>query len=170
MEQKFKRSEIIGCIFAWVIGTLLHMLYDWTNQNQLVGLFSPVNESVWEHLKMIFFPIVIYSIFQYFYIGKEIPNYFTAKLLGILSGILVVIVGFYGTILVWGKPVTWIDISLFFIAIAAAYLVSYKTIQKFKGSEAIEILCFLIILLIIVLFWAFTYYPPDFFLFNEIKS
>lgn len=170
MNQKLRRSEIIGCLFVWGIGTLLHYVYDWTNQNQLAGLFSPVNESVWEHLKLIFFPTVFYMIFQYFYIGKEYSSYFTAKLLGILSGILFIVVGFYITLAIAGKPVTWVDITLFFIGVLISYIVSYQFMIRKKMPDAVEIISFLLILTLMVMFWGFTYYPPDFPIFQEVKE
>lgn len=170
MEQKLKRSEIIGCLFVWIAGTLLHFVYDWTNQNQIIGLISPVNESVWEHLKLLLFPTIVYSVFQYFYVGREYLNYFTAKLLGILSGMLVIVIGFYGSLAIFGKPITWIDIALFLIGVAVSFIVSYQFMVKRNVSEGVEILSFFILLLIIILFWAFTYYPPDFFLFKEVQN
>ena len=49
--------EIISSIFIMILGTLLHFTFKWSNNNVLVGTFSAINESTWEHLKLIFFPI-----------------------------------------------------------------------------------------------------------------
>lgn len=170
MNRKLKRSEIIGCLFVWAVGTLLHFFYDWSNKNPIVGLFSPVNESLWEHLKLLFFPTVIYTAFQYFYVGKKYASFFTAKLLGIISGMLLIVVGFYITLAIAGKPVTWVDITLFFVGVLVAYIISYQFIIRQKMPESVEIISFLMLLTIIVLFWGFTYYPPNFSLFKEIKE
>ena len=48
--------QLITIIFAIILGTLLHFTYKWSNKNMLVGAFSAVNESTWEHLKLLFFP------------------------------------------------------------------------------------------------------------------
>ena len=67
--------QIISTIFSMILGTLLHFTYNWSNNNLLVGVFSAVNESTWEHLKLLFFPMLITTILGYFYIGNNIPNF-----------------------------------------------------------------------------------------------
>lgn len=71
-----------------------HFTFNWSN-NILVGIFSPVNESIWEHLKLLFFPMLITVIFVYFYKGRLIPNYLCAKVLGIIVSIAFTIIFFY---------------------------------------------------------------------------
>ena len=44
------------------MGTLLHFLFDWTGGNAVVALFSAVNESIWEHLKLLFYPMVLFAV------------------------------------------------------------------------------------------------------------
>ena len=70
--------QIISAIFTIILGTILHFTYGWLNKNLLVGAFSAVNESTWEHLKLLFFPMLISTIIGYFYIGKNI-NVFYSK-------------------------------------------------------------------------------------------
>ena len=63
--KQLKRCIIIGTIFVLILGTLSHFFYEWSNDNQIIGLFSPVNESVWEHMKLVFFPMLFYSIIAF---------------------------------------------------------------------------------------------------------
>ena len=49
-------------IIIAAIGALLHFTYEWSNNNSLIATFSTVNESTWEHLKLAFFPILIFGI------------------------------------------------------------------------------------------------------------
>ena len=65
--------EIIGLIFCIILGTIGHFLYEWSNRNFIVSLFSSVNESTWEHLKILFFSMLITTIIGYFYY-KDIFN------------------------------------------------------------------------------------------------
>ncbi len=58
-----KRDIVIGIFFVLITGTLAHFLYEWTGKNFIAGLFTPVNESIWEHMKLIFFPILAYAIY-----------------------------------------------------------------------------------------------------------
>ena len=53
-------STIIGVIFVSAAGTLLHFVYSWTGNNSIIGLFAPVNESTWEHMKLLYFPMLLF--------------------------------------------------------------------------------------------------------------
>ena len=56
-----KKLTFIGIIFTIILGTISHNVYPWTGNNFIAGLFSPVNASIWEHMKIAFFPMLIYS-------------------------------------------------------------------------------------------------------------
>ena len=73
-KSSILKFEIISAIFMLVVGTLLHFTFGWSNNNPLIGTFSAVNESTWEHLKLLFFPMLISTIIGYFYKWKVIPN------------------------------------------------------------------------------------------------
>ncbi len=69
----------IGIVFVFILGCLWHFFYPWSRQNFLVGLVAPVNESVPEHLKLLFFPFLIFSVFEYIKRGKKIKNFIFSK-------------------------------------------------------------------------------------------
>lgn len=71
--KHLKHYTIIGIIFATIMGTLAHFLYDWSGKNRVVGLFTPVNESVWEHMKLLFFPMLLYTLLMIFKFRKQYP-------------------------------------------------------------------------------------------------
>ena len=58
--MKIKKLEIIGFFFTIIFGTLSHFFYNWSGKNQIIGYFCPINESTWEHLKMLIVPILLY--------------------------------------------------------------------------------------------------------------
>ncbi len=60
-ENKIRKIEITAFIAACILGVLFHFVYDWTGKNPAAAAFFPVNESTWEHLKLVFFPILILS-------------------------------------------------------------------------------------------------------------
>ena len=64
MSKTLLKLDIIGFVFVSVIGTLAHFVFEWSGNNTVVGLFCPINESPWEHLKLIFFPYLIWTIAQ----------------------------------------------------------------------------------------------------------
>ncbi len=64
MNKKIFRYTLSGILFTSILGTLSHFLYGWSGSRVLVGLFAPVNESVWEHMKLLFFPMLLYFVFE----------------------------------------------------------------------------------------------------------
>ncbi len=160
MENKKIRSyQIFSVLFAFILGTLLHFTYKLSNNNMLVAAFSAINESVWEHLKLLFFPMLLTTIIGYFYIGKSTNNFLCSKLIGIITSILFIIIFFYTYTGIIGKSILFIDIASFFVGIILGEYLSYKLITKnFKCSNIISII---ILTLLLVCFILFTYFTPN---------
>lgn len=94
-KNKIKKIQIFSIIITFILGTLLHFTYKLSGNNQLVGVFSAVNESTWEHLKLVFFPMLLTIITGYFYLGKDVKNYVCSKTIGIIVSMSFIIVFFY---------------------------------------------------------------------------
>lgn len=157
--------EIISTIFIMILGILLHFTFNWFNNNALVGTFSSINESVWEHLKLIFFPMLITTIMVYFYKGKNISSYLCAKVLGIILAIFFTIMFFYTYTGIIGTNFAIVDISSFFIAVILGQYVAYKKMQsKFSCNNLIAII---ILLILYLCFLIFTFFPPHIALFKD---
>ena len=62
MKIRERINLAAGIIFTLATGTLLHFTYEWSGENPFVALYSPVSESVWEHLKLLFFHQAEYEI------------------------------------------------------------------------------------------------------------
>lgn len=157
--------EIISTIFIMISGVLLHFTFEWSNKNALIGTFSPINESIWEHLKLLFFPMLITTIIVYFYAGKNISNYLCAKVQGIILAISFTIVFFYTYTGIIGTNFAIIDISSFFIAVALGQYVSYKKMQS--ASSCNNLIAIIILLVLYLCFLNFTFYPPHIGLFKD---
>ena len=78
MYRRLNIFLIIGAVFTIITGTLLHFVYEWSGESLFVGIFSPINESVWEHLKLLFFPMSVWILIGYFIFGKN-EHYFKGK-------------------------------------------------------------------------------------------
>ena len=64
------KKNVIAFFIIGILGTLSHFIYEWTGENLIAGYFFNVNESTWEHLKLLFFPTVTYSVFEYTFLNK----------------------------------------------------------------------------------------------------
>ena len=159
--------EIISTIFVMVLGTLLHFTYKWSNNNMLVGIFSPINESIWEHLKLMFFPMLITIIIGYLYKGKDVDNYLSSKVIGTIVMLSFTIVFYYTYSGILGTNYTGVDVSIFFIAVALGQYVSYKLMKtKFHGNN---ITATIILLVLLLCFVVFTFFPPNIALFKDLS-
>ena len=160
--------QIVSAIFTIILGTILHFTYQWSNKNLIVGVFSAINESTWEHLKLIFFPMLFSTILGYFYIGKTIPNFICAKTIGIIVAILFTVVFFYTYTGVLGTNYAILNILTFIFSVILGEYLSYKImISNFTCNNRIGII-FLIILFFC--FVIFTFFPPKIGLFKNPLS
>ena len=168
MNKKLKTVQIVVIILAIVFGTLLHFTYEWSGENRIVGLFSATNESVWEHLKLVFYPMLILAIVEYFVVKKEANNYIEAKSLGIFLAIAFIIVFYYTYTGIIGKTFFIIDILTFIRSIILGEWVSYKLmIRKSESTTLSKILSSAIIFYFLISFILFTYNPPNINLFKD---
>ncbi|MEG2916008.1 MAG: DUF6512 family protein, partial [Oscillospiraceae bacterium] len=154
-----------------IIGSLLHFAFEWSGENTFVAVFSPVNESVWEHLKLLFFPYMAYAIFELIQFTDNWRGIIVSKTLGVIMGMLSILMLFYTYSGIIGKNITWIDISIFIIGVGIAFWVSYKTFEIFKNSSNFVVtLAVFAIMLITRLFVSYTFAPPELPLFLDTQS
>ena len=124
-----KRFCFLGALFVIVLGSLAHFFYDWSGNNILIGLFAPVNESTWEHMKLVFFPMLIFSIFSYFKLKEAYPCILSALLSGILIGTFLIPVVFYTYSGILGMNKFLGDIATFIFAVVVSFISIYKSAQ-----------------------------------------
>ena len=160
MKRSIGSWQLIGFSVTSLGGTILHFLYDWLNESVWIAPFSGVNESTWEHMKLLFWPTFIFAIIQSFFF-KEQENFWCIKLKGILLGLSLIPVIFYTYNGVIGKSPDWINIAIFFISAAISYiyesrLLNSDTIECRSSKTAIAALC-----IIGILFGIFTFITPE---------
>ena len=159
--------ELAGILFIFVAGSALHFVFDWGKRWRPLGIIAPVNESVWEHFKLSFWPGIIYALGEYIYLGASLGNFWFAKAIGITSMILIVGVVFYAYKAILGKHFLVIDISLFFVATAIGQILSYFIISGASISSILEMAGKIWILFSAVIFAVFTYKPPKVLIFKD---
>ena len=114
MRRKLFFWELGGFLFTGVLGTLLHFVYEWSGGSALAAWFSAVNESTWEHMKLLFVPLFLFSLVQVCLLGRNYPNLPAVRALSALAGIVLIPVLFYTYTGVLGFHVVWADIAVFF--------------------------------------------------------
>ena len=116
--KEFRRSVWIGFIWSIVFGTMLHFLYGWTGENRVVGLYAAVSESTWEHLKLLFFPVLLYTVWEYIWLGHRWKGYVQVRAEGVLLGMLTITALFYTYTGICGRHWLWADILTFVLGAA----------------------------------------------------
>lgn len=166
MKRDLLLWQFAGFVLTSLGGTLLHFLYDWTNQSILIAPFSGVNESTWEHMKLLFFPLFIFALVQSRFF-KEYANFWCVKRTGIMTGLGLIPVLFYTYNGVFGKSPDWINIVIFFIAAAMAFMLEMWLFPKGSWRCQSPRFAFALICLIGVLFVVFTFATPQIPLFRD---
>ena len=160
------KTNFIRFIFISVLGVLLHFTYEWSGNNPIVGLFSATNESTWEHLKLLFFPMLILTMLEIFFNSSKLPsNFLSARVIGIISGTIFIVAAFYTILGVIGTNYDFINIAIYFVGAILALVIENK--QYNKPAIPSECTSFIILLILTIAFFIFTFYPPKIGLFAE---
>ena len=166
--EHIKQWQIAGAIFTIIVGTLLHFVYEWSGRNELVAYIAPINESIWEHQKLLFTPVVLFSIIELFVYGKYIPNFIPVKVLSILIGILVIIASYYTYSGILGHNCLISDIGTFILGVLASYLFSNHFLNTdFFTAPGWRFASFVLFALLIFCFGTFTLNPPHIAMFED---
>ncbi len=167
-ERKSTRSyELAGIVFIVIIGSMLHFTFELSGHQPLVGVFSAVNESVWEHLKLGFWPALMWTLLEYRSIKKSTNNFLIAKTVGIYLIPIVIPILFYSYTAVLGESVLVIDIITFVLAVIVGQLVSYKLLTYKRLPHILNEISLVALVLLGVAFVLFTFYPPHLPLFRD---
>lgn len=166
MKREIGIFQLFGFGVTSLLGTILHFLYDWCGKSVIVAPISGVNESTWEHMKLIFWPMFIYSIAEYFFF-RDRKNFWCIKLRGMLLGLGLIPLIFYAYNGIIGKSPDWFNISIFFISAAAAYLYETHAFNKKSTPCYCPRIAFIMLLVIAAAFIVFTFYAPDLNIFKD---
>lgn len=167
MKKSLSKWQIIGFIFTGIGGIILHFLFDWTNQSILVAPFSAVNESTWEHMKILFFPMFIFAFIENRRIGREYENFWYAKLVGIVLGIVLIPVLYYTINGIFGMTPDWVNIAIFYVAAGISYLFETRLLEQNSIGVKSPKKALLMLCLIALVFVVFTFAPPNIPLFED---
>ena len=157
--KELKLYTIVGILFSLITGTLLHFTYEWSGNSPVIALFSAVNESTWEHMKLVFFPMLLCSIYMNKKLKHKYPCVTSALLFGILLGTLLIPTIFYTYSGVLGRNLPILDISTFIISVLLSFWAVYKLSLSCR-LEDFQDLLEILVLFFAIGFLLFTYHPP----------
>ncbi len=166
MKRSIKLWQLMGFAVTSFAGTLLHFLYDWLGEAVWIAPFSGVNESTWEHMKLLFWPMFIFAIVESFFF-RDRQDFWCVKLRGMLVGLSLIPVLFYTYNGVIGNSPDWINIAIFFISAAIAYLCETRLFISGKLFCKNEKVALAILCTVALLFVLFTFRTPEIGIFKD---
>lgn len=114
-----------GVIIVSVLGILFHFVYEWSGSNYAVGLIAPKDESVMEHLKLLWFPFLVYSIIEFFVYGHS-SKFLISRFIGLLCGLAFIPIMFYLQIWIFGEHFAAVNIAIYLVSVWLSFFVSKK--------------------------------------------
>ena len=169
MNRHLYHYTIAGILFTAIAGTLLHFAYEYSMENPLVAMFAPVNESTWEHMKLIFFPMLLYSVFAIPRLKGNYPCITSAFLSGTLVGTFSIPVIFYTYTGILGYHLFILDILTFVLSVMAAFYLVFQLSVSCSMNRFLPFLYFLVYFMILS-FAVFSFFPPNIGLFADPAS
>ncbi|MDH3669262.1 MAG: DUF6512 family protein [Paracoccaceae bacterium] len=164
------RWEITGAIFTILVGSALHFVFGWTGGWRPVALIAAVNESIWEHLKLAFWPGLFWALLPRR--GLELPLQGRLAGKGIaltLTAVLIVMI-FKSYTAILGHNLLPLDIGTFVLAVMIGQIVSAALSIYGMPSPAPLAVGLSLLVIQLAAYAFFTFYPPDFWLFIDSRN
>lgn len=164
-----KKIKIINVVFLFLLSFLWHFMYNWF-PNNIFALVFPVNESIWEHMKIIYYCLLLGSVLEFYLCKKnniKINNFYIEAMVKSLLGVIFYLIIFIPLYLWLGESMI-ISIGLMLVTYIFMEFIGYKILV---GEELnINILPVIIIVLGCIMFVILTFYPlHNFLFFDEVK-
>lgn len=168
MDKEIRKFFVGGFFFTCILGTVMHFVYGWSGNNPAVGLVAPVNESTWEHLKLLFFPAAIWTIGGCLGKREYACWLLSACTAGILTGMLAIVAFFYTYTGILGTNWLPLDLAAFVLGVFAAFWMAAGRWKAYAGKKRRARCRSAAVVLagIALCFFAFTFAPPPIGLFR----
>jgi len=167
IEKYVLKWEIISLFFVIIIGSFLHFLFEISGYFYPIGAISAVNESVWEHLKLGFWPIIFLAPVEYKFIKERGKNFIFAKTIAAYIIPLSIVIIFYTYTAILGTNLLIMDILTFIIAAIIGHVLSYQIMIYQEKPRIMTYISLILIIFLAILFVLFTYFPPKLPIFQD---
>ena len=167
MKNSVGSLQLRGFVFSGALGTLLHFFFDWSGENVFAGLVSAVNESIWEHMKLLFYPMVLFAWWEHRRIGVEYPRFWCVKAVGITLGLVLIPTLYYTYTGALGVSADWFNITIFFVAAGVVYRAETALLEGVWCGGCNEKAAVAWLLMIAAAFTVLTFVQPRIPLFQD---
>jgi len=159
IDKKIMRSSMVGILVVTILGFLFHELYDLSNNNIIVGLISPINESKWEHWKIVFWPIVIFSIIEYIFLKDVSSNFWFSKAMAIIVAQIITFGAIEAYEMIFGEGGMGLHLISYLCGICLGQITSMLIMAKTAPIKPLKFIGVSILILEIIFLVIFTFKP-----------
>jgi hypothetical protein len=159
--------ELADIVFIIFLGSLLHFTFEFSGGNRVVCVFSAVNESIWEHLKLAFWPAVLFALIELVPLKRVVNNFWLSKTVSIYFMVALIPVIFYAYTAFTGQGIFAVDIASFVVAVIIGQLISYKLLTHRKLASGLNWAALVLLIVLAVIFIVFTFTPPHLQIFQD---
>ena len=163
-----KKIKVVGVLVIFALTVLYHFLYEWF-PNPVFSVLFPVNESIWEHMKLLYSGILTWGIVEYFILKRKnikFTNYFSSLFLTMITSIIVYLI-LYLPLYSLFKENMFISIGLLIIVIILMEIFNYYLIIRKEENRFLDKVSIILIILGYVVFLSLTYDPPRNYIFYD---
>jgi hypothetical protein len=159
-----------GVLFVVLAGSALHFLFEWTGFYRPIAWLAAVNESTWEHMKLAFWPGVVWALVEGVALRRRVNNVWIAAFLGLLAMPTLIAALFYAYTAILGDHFLPADILVFVLSVVLGQMVAARTMmaprlpQRFRWGAMVGLV------MLVAVFVVATYYPPRIFMFQDPAS
>lgn len=168
--MNLKKMIFINTIITFLLCFLSHFMYEWL-PNPIFSIIFPVNESIWEHMKMLFTTILLSSIIEYFIMKKfdlEFNNFTLSSFIKAISSIPIYLLIFIPLYKMFGENM-FISISVMLIVIFIVQIIGYFLL-KYNEIPYQKLIGLTFIVIVYIFMGILTYYPPKQELFYDMEA
>ncbi len=168
MRKRLKRWELAGFLFTAAVGPLGHFAYKWSGESTIVAAFAAVNESTWEHMKLLFVPLFLFSLLEFCFLAESYCNFFAAKGTALLAAEIAIPVLFYTINGAFGETPDFVNIAIYYAAALIFFLLSFFLLTRGYLHRGVwQAAGFVLFWLCAFVFVYFTYRPLPLPLFTD---
>jgi hypothetical protein len=158
--MNLKKITTIGIIFIFLFSFITHNLYEWF-PSFLTSLFFPVNESIWEHQKMIFTTVLLWGLIEYFLLKKyehDYDNIVIATVVSAVTNIIIFLIVYIPIHVIWGHNLL-VTLIVYLITIIISQVIGYRILSIEDFNNKLHIIAIITIAVMFIIFGILTYYP-----------
>lgn len=162
----------LGCVL-WICfaGSSLHFAYELSDYWTPMAFIAAVNESIWEHLKIYFWPGLLYTLVQYTYTRDIANNYWLGKVVALFTTPVVITIS-YHAYMSWvlstgAKTSVGAILMIMFIGVLVGQLCSYRILTSPQVQWVRRRYVAVGYASLVFMFSVFTFFPPQLSLFEN---